>query len=152
MVYHVKIYFGSLLFVWAGIVQRSAKRSLAPSHRLCHRSTLRRPYSTNQSGSHLFHILLPHNTSILPQAISSACCPPPTGTLSTWWSPHQSAPSDNSHSTALRRADQYSGSRIHTLLIPLLNRPQTICQSPHKPHDLPVKSLDKNPAGRKWLL
>ena len=84
MVYHVKIYFGSLLFVWAGIVQRSAKRSLALSHRLCHRSTLRRPYSTKQSGSHLFHILLPHNTSILSQAISSAVCLLPS---SSHWNP-----------------------------------------------------------------
>ena len=50
-----------------------------------------RPYSTNQSCSHLFHILLP--SSLLPQTISSfpplqsACSPPPTQSRSPFFLP-----------------------------------------------------------------
>ena len=81
-----------------------------------------RPYSTNQSCSHLFHILLhssllppPSNHLLFPPSaicLLSASHPTQVSFLSTW-----SAPSDSSHSTALGPADQYTGHSPHAFCL-----------------------------------
>ena len=101
---------------------RSAKRILALSHQLCQHCTgrpvcliLLSPFSHPPP---LCRHLLPPSSHLLSNLITTSHSP---SHLSTW-----SAPSDSSQTTALRPADQYSGSRIETLHIHTLNHPHFV--------------------------
>ena len=139
---------------------RSAKRSLAPSHHLCHHY-IQRLDSTNQTFALTSFTSSPSSSltapflPLLPQAISfplatSACWPLSThqarALLSTWW---WSAPSDSSHSTALR-PDQYSGPRTLSSSCPppLFHMPILT----HKYHQHPVKSVHMKVTGSRQVV